>query len=117
MRRLAPALILAMIAETADYSQMNNDIMMVVMSVIPILVVLLVLRMLFKSFNDISKMNAVRYAKGLALLMLLAQTNTTGWSTNMDVWSTITDLVILVIPFLVLIIVLRSIFRYFTREW
>lgn len=113
---IALLLLVLLLAQT-DYNKMTNDIMVVVISVIPILVLLLVLKLLFKSFGELSKMNLLKRYNMPLLLVVIAQTNQTGWSTNMDLWSTITGLVLLVLPFLVLIIVLRSIFRYFTREW
>jgi len=111
-------IILFLIAETSD--SMNdaiNSTMLIVTSVIPVLVMILILRLLFTSFRDISKTDYVKLniAKILPILIVLGQTDT--WSTDMDIWSTITGIVLLVLPFLVLLIVLRSIFRYFTREW
>jgi len=113
-------LLLPLLAQTSDINQVMNSIMMVVVSVIPVLVLVLVLRLLFNSFNDISRVEAVkirltRLFKPALLVTLIGQTN--GWSTNLDIWSTIVGIVMLVIPFLVLLIVLRSIFHYFTREW
>jgi len=114
-------LLLPLLAQTSDINQAMNSIMMVVVSVIPILVLVLVLKLLFNSFNDISRVEAVkirltRLFKPTLLVALIGQTSN-GWSTNLDIWNTIVGIVMLVIPFLVLIIVLRSVFHYFTREW
>jgi len=111
-------IILFLIAETVNnMDEVVNSTMLIVSSIIPVLVMVLILKLLFTSFRDISKTDYVKLniAKILPILVLVGQTDT--WNTNIDIWSTITGIVLLVLPFLVLLIVLRSVFRYFTREW
>jgi len=117
-------LLLPLLAQTSDINQVMNSIMMVVVSVIPVLVLVLVLRLLFNSFNDISRVEAVkirltRLFKPALLITLVGQTSSNWpyWNTNIDLWGTIVTIVMTVVPFLVLIIVLRSIFHYFSKEW
>ena len=109
-------LLLPLLAQTTDYNSAINTTMAIVIQILPLMIILIVLRMLFTSFRDISKTKMVRYAKQLMLLLLLGQTLDT-WNTNIDIWGTITGIVLMTLPFLVLIIVLRSIFRAFKQDW
>lgn len=113
---MVSTLLLLLIGQTQDMSDVINSTMSIVTAVIPIMVLVLVLKLLFNTFRDVSKTNCVkRLAKILPFIVLIGQTDQ--WSTDLDIWTTITGIVLLVLPFLVLLIVLRSIFRYFTREW
>lgn len=107
-----------MVGETStDTASVASAIMSVVLWVIPIFVLLMVVKLLFRSFQDISRCTK-KVVYILAPLAFLGQTTTTSaWTTEIDVWSTVVTIVMTVLPFLVLIIVVRSIFRHFAREW
>ncbi|MEB3759765.1 MAG: hypothetical protein GSR81_02855 [Desulfurococcales archaeon] len=123
MKLLNAAALIMMLGQTDSNVDMGSaiaSISYIITAVLPILVLVLVLKMLFRTFEKVNyaKIKA-KLASGLAtMLLLLGQTNTTNpWSTNLDVWNTITSVVVITLPFLVLIVVLRSIFRAFSKEW
>ena len=63
----------------------------------------------------------------LTLMLLVGQTTTTSdwdqvfdlykWTGGIPLWELLFKIVFITLPFLTMIIIVRSIFKHFTREW
>jgi len=124
--------LLPLIAQTntSSINEVMNSTMGVVMAVIPLMVIILVIKLLFNSFAELSNEGRTAFVRKLnltklfPLLLLLAQTTTTtspanlttlGWNT--EYYKFLVTIVMMSIPFLVTIVIVRSVFKSFTKEW